>query len=108
MDAIKRITKERKEQIQKHGQTIALDVKHNKDGQLLQAAGHLIANHLFVDDNDAKSYHRQCLPKGWKVKNWMHMCNKPKQERLIIAASLIAAEYDRVEEMIKIEKSKAK
>ena len=80
------ITKERIEQLTKHGRTVALDVEQNKDGQLRQAAIRLLDGQRHVQD---------CYEFGWDRTIWKKMIAKTYDERLVIAAALLAAERDR-------------
>lgn len=85
---IELIADERKEQIVKHGRTIALDKKHNKKKQLAFAAisiAHPMAPVIgYVE------------PTGWDSKLFEKMKSKSYKQRLIIAGALIAAEIDRI------------
>jgi hypothetical protein len=85
---IELIAQERKEQIEKHGRTVELDVKNNEDGQLPEAAQHLMDESICQCNN--------CKPADWDATIWKKMTGKPYKERLIIAGALIAAEIDRL------------
>lgn len=87
---IQQILQERKEQIEKHGYSVSLDVKKYKDGQLVEAAFVLTASE-FVNNRAIANL----CPKGWNKKKWKKMCYKPFSARLVIAAAFIAAEIDR-------------
>jgi hypothetical protein len=78
------IAKERKEQIEKHGYTVAGDKENNGDLQLQDAAVRLIAG------GD------QGVPYGWNESIWRNMLIKPLIERLQIAGAFLAAEIDRI------------
>lgn len=81
------ITKEREEQISKHGRTKAKDIEQNSEGQLKLAAINLLS----------KSMQRESgCPKGWSQEIYNKMANKSMIDRLIIAGALIAAEIDRL------------
>lgn len=103
---IQLITKERKEQIEKHGVTILADVINNngefeRDGeafkqpQLAEGARLL----LYHDDDLVRSFLDAdiFIPHEWDKERWIKMLNKPYRERLIIAGALIAAEIDRIQ-----------
>jgi hypothetical protein len=83
---IELISKERKEQLEKHGRTIRDDVRFNKGRQLASAAKRLIE----IDADPLNA------PYDWDTDIWQRMCRKPYQDRLIIAGALIAAEIDRL------------
>lgn len=80
------IAKERKEQIEKHGRTIEGDYVNNRNGELVAGAIALsmeIPNwHLF--------------PITWDKKIIGKMIAKPYKDRVIIAATLLTAEVDRL------------
>ncbi len=108
---IELITQERKEQIEKHGRTLTHDYEMNDQGQLAYAANLLSRDDLLtiplpVDKTENLNY-KDCCPKGWDQKLWEKMCNKSYQERLIIAAALCAAEYDRITALIELNKGNA-
>lgn len=83
---IELIAQERREQIEKHGRTVQDDVIFNWDGQLRIGAVRLI-----------QDLNKAIPPEGWNVGLWNKMNKKPLKQRLIIAASLIAAEIDRLQ-----------
>lgn len=87
---IELIAQERKEQIEKHGRTIEIDVEENDFGQLNEAAIMLINGFPYQDEDNH-------TPHGWDVKIWEHMINKPFIERSSIAGALIAANIDRIQ-----------
>lgn len=82
------IKKERLEHSTKHKRNVLYDVQHNASGQLRRAA-----RKLLVDDPSKLHDHP---PKGWNKTIWVKMCKQPYINRIAIAASLIAAEIDRV------------
>jgi hypothetical protein len=88
---IELITKERKEQVEKHQQTIKRDVDRNAEGQLSVGAG-ILAQKTIPDHIKAS-----LIPKHWDERIWAKMINKPYKDRLIIAGALIAAELDRLQ-----------
>lgn len=100
MLGIELITDERKEQLQKHGVTIAMDVRFNNHYQLSQAAALM----LYVDQEELNANELEdgtfdfshVVPNGWNVSKFNKMMNKPYRDRLIIAGALIAAEIDRL------------
>ncbi len=84
---IELIAKERQEQIEKHGRTLAHDKEININGELLIAARRLIAR----SDGAYPT-----PPNGWDKTIWDKMLAKSHKDRLIIAGALIAAEIDRL------------
>jgi len=90
MTGLEKIKKERDEQINKHGRTVALDAEHNYEKQLSWAASCLAFPE--IEDWDA----RHAPPPNWDLKIWQKMHDKPYEERLVIAGALIAAELDRI------------
>lgn len=83
---IELIADERREQIIKHGRSVARDLEANSEyNQLVKAAIALLKNPSFED-----------RPVKWSSKIWDKMRHKNKYERLIIAGALIAAEIDRL------------
>lgn len=90
---IELIAQERQEQIEKHGYTVASDVKRYArkiyDIQLAMAA-----NALICDDGDG---YFGAFPVDWDDAIATKMLDKPYKERLIIAGALIAAELDRLQ-----------
>lgn len=84
---IELIAKERQEQIEKHGYTVEKDVDFNRFGQLTDAA-------IMLMQTDR---HKMNPPSHWDKAIWNKMINKSEKERLIIAAALIAAEIDRLQ-----------
>lgn len=89
MTGIEAMLIERKEQLGKHNKSVKYDIKVNSTGQLREGARKLITHHpeLLIDNP----------PEGWDKELWKKMCLKPYKERLVIAGSLLAAEYDRIE-----------
>ena len=90
MTGIELIAKERQEQIEKHGRTVALDDEMNQGGQLPWAAAHLLAK-------DFSEQLEDCCPDGWDEEIWDKMVGKTRIERLSIAGALCAAEIDRLQ-----------
>ena len=90
---IELIAIERAEQIEKHGRTIASDVRNNSEFQLTDAASFLCKPDTDPEDYDIQDY----LPVGWDLDIFTKMCYKPYKQRLIIAGALIAAEIDRLQ-----------
>jgi len=88
--AVELIAIERNEkQIGKHGFTAEHHANHPEwyeNGQLIEAAHKL----SFVLSNDE-------TPENWDSEWFSNLCRRPHQERLIIAATLIASEWDRLE-----------
>lgn len=92
---IELIAKERQEQIEKHGRTIADDVKYNYAGQLAMAAEFLMQPGEYQPAaKKALLYH---CPSGWDETIWLKMCYKNEVDRKIIAGALMAAEIDRLQ-----------
>lgn len=87
MTGIELISKERQEQIDKHGYTKEHDKRMNEYSQLSYAA-------TLLADEYPHEHERE--PSEWDAKIWRKMINKPYKERLIIAGALIAAEIDRI------------
>lgn len=85
------IQKERMEQINKHGRTVALDIERNNNGQLISAVQILIEPKLH---DQIEIYLEAITPRGWDKKIWVKMCKKPFADRLVIAGALIAAQID--------------
>lgn len=89
---IELITQERKEQIEKHGRTVAKDVRFNDCHQLTHAASLLcMPNPTHTPETDQEP------PFEWDAVLWEKMLNKDYKDRLIIAGALIAAEIDRLQ-----------
>ncbi len=109
---IELITQERKEQIEKHGRTLTHDYEVNNQGQLAYAANLLSRDDLLLmplpsDEKENVNY-KDCCPIDWDQEIWEKMCNKSHQERLIIAAALCAAEYDRLTALIAFNEKEAR
>lgn len=90
---IELIAQERKEQIEKHGYSLASDQDINTDCQLSTAA--CILCYEAIDEIDS----RNDPPHDWSLEAWQKMHDKPYKERLVIAGALIAAELDRLNEL---------
>lgn len=82
---------ERKEHIFKHHRTIEHDVEQNTDRQLTHSALMLLAAD-YEEGIDSASY-----PEGWDHDKCNHMLAKPYRARLVIAAALLLAEIDRID-----------
>lgn len=80
------IINERSDQIFKHNRTVEKDVLLNTEDQLIYAAITILCGDTVT---------ALIPPKGWDEKIWQHIIEKPTKEQLIIAATFIAAEYDR-------------
>jgi hypothetical protein len=89
MTGIESITKERKEQIEKHQQSVENDKFFNNQQQLADAAMMLLEEEI---------HELTPPPYKWNSERWKKMISKPIKERLIIAGALIAAEIDRLQE----------
>ncbi len=86
---IELITKERQEQIAKHGRSVEHDDQY-KVRELSTAAVALLNQHPAIAD----------FPPSWRSNAITHhMASKPYSDRLIIAGALIAAEIDRLQRM---------
>lgn len=94
MTGIELIAKERQEHPDKHGRTIAADVKLNDKMQLSFAAA-IMSCPTPETYGDYKN--NFACPDGWNIAIWMRMINKSYKERLVIAGSLLAAEIDRLQ-----------
>ena len=93
MTAIELITKERQEQLEKHGMSIKNDVQHNSvgcsyDGRVMPLVCGAI--HLIDPNFDH-------VPAHWNKVSFEHTRCKLLKERLIVAAALLAAEIDRLQ-----------
>jgi hypothetical protein len=75
---------ERDEQVMKHGHTIASDLKKNNNGELLSAALSIIGGAELI------------YPRTWDIGIFNRSSTKTRQQRLVIAGALIAAEIDRL------------
>jgi hypothetical protein len=86
------IAQERKEQIEKHGRTIDMDVLQNSTWPppLTKAASSLSVEPM------TEMVAVFGKPEGWDDRIWRNMCSKSYSERLAIAGALIAAEIDRL------------
>lgn len=94
---IELIAQERREQIEKHGRTLAYDRKENRSYQLSHAASGLLFSKGEMEPMSI------ILAFG-KLQNWdkcvlKKMVKKTYKQRLIIAGALIAAEIDRVNKL---------
>jgi len=87
---IELITQEREEQLEKHGRDIKSDVYYNSipDGGYLP----LVAGAIYLIDDNFKR-----TPSHWNKEILDKMRGKEYKERLIIAAALISAEIDRLQ-----------
>lgn len=88
---IELIVQERKEQIEKHGRTVQLDIERNNYRKMLTVVQVLIEPQQHLQhDYILKQY----MPLGWDKEIWMKMCKKPFVDRLVIAGAFIAAQID--------------
>lgn len=92
MTGIEKVIKERTEHLTKHQRTVLQDIKNNDKGQLMMAAESLLQS----SDGYYDEFKFELIPEGWNETLFLKMFNKPLEERLIIAASLLIAEYDRL------------
>lgn len=89
--SIGKVVGERIRQITTLGYTIEKDIENNSDEQLLHAVFLLIAS--LNDDNANAVAHP---PKGWQQDYWNKYLFKNKKEKLIMMATFLMAEYDRL------------
>lgn len=89
MTGIELIAKERKEQIEKHGRTVAKDKAINRSSQLIDCVVALI--------NESPILNYPLPPENWNSEIYNRMICKSHKDRLIIAGALIAAEIDRLQ-----------
>jgi hypothetical protein len=96
---IELITKERQEQIEKHGRTIDHDVKNNTEGQLIEGIMLLISNIGFKRQNIEmpKDVFEDLRPSDWRREICWKMLAKPEIEQLKIIGTFAAAEIDRLQ-----------
>lgn len=98
---IELIAEERQYQIDKYGFTGEHHLEHSEwygNLQLQEAAHSLLADELY---EQAETYDQ--IPQNWNPEWWERLCRKPRKERLIIAAALIAAELDRIKKSEELE-----
>lgn len=88
------IADERREQLEKHGRTIELDFKNNRNFELTYAAQLLIKWPGIMPKG---IFEKLAPPKGWDEKVFLHMMQKTYKDRLVIAGALLAAEIDRLQ-----------
>ena len=89
------ITEEREKQISKHGFTGEHHFNHPEwyeNGQLIRASQILLTK--TIDSERIKKYH--LFPKNWDAEWFKNLCDRPYNERMIIAGALIGAEFDRI------------
>ena len=79
------ITKERDEQLEKHGISVAADYEANANGELLDAATAIIQRDPVV------------WPITWDSATYKKIRLKPREEQLAIAGAFLAAEIDRLQ-----------
>lgn len=87
---IELITKERQEQIEKHGRNIPSDVYYNSTKE--NGYYPLVSGAIYLIDDNYK-----WAPSHWNKEILNKMRSKDYKERLIIASALIAAEIDRLQ-----------
>ncbi|APZ82904.1 hypothetical protein [Flavobacterium phage FL-1] len=91
---IELITEERQKQIDKHGFTAEHHAMHPEwydKGQLIEAANTLSMKEI-----------KSCLvPFNWNIVWFEKLCKRSYEERLVIAAALVASELDRLMYLIK-------
>lgn len=83
----------RKKQISK-GRTIEQDLQLNYGTQLSYVAGFLCHSHLSHLTDDQM---RELCPPNWQIGLFVKYARKPYRERLVVAAALIVAELDRLD-----------
>ena len=89
------ITAEREKQISKHGFTGEHHFNHPEwyeENQLIYASQILLSKN--IDPDRIKKYN--LFPKNWDREWFQRLCDKPYEKRLVIAATLIVAEIDRI------------
>lgn len=86
------VIRERKEHFKKHNRTVEQDVLNNPNGELKQAA-------IYAITDDAEEY-----PGEWDIAWAKKMEQKDEIGRLVVAASLLIAEIDRLLELERREK----
>jgi hypothetical protein len=93
---IDHIFKERQRQIDNHGFTAKHHAKNPQwydKGQLIYAAIRLVD----YDKDSFTEIYKKLVPENWDLEWWERLCDKPKEERKIIAGALISAELDRLD-----------
>ncbi len=91
---IELIAQERKEQIEKHGRTIASDVIQNQSQELAIGAIALLETDCPDEITEGRSIGK--FPIQWDNELCLKMVNKSYKDRLIIAGAFCAAEIDRL------------
>lgn len=89
------IAQERQKQIEKHGYTaewMSNNSEYYDQNQLLYAAHTLLSE-------DVKGIVYCVEPLNWDKEDFEKLCEKPKKDRIKIAAAFLAAELDRLEEL---------
>jgi len=90
------ITEERAKQISKHGFTGEHHFNHPEwyDKRQLTSAAHMIE--AYDKDCGLCQIYRSMPPVNWDRDWWERLCDKPYNERLVIAGAFIASEIDRL------------
>lgn len=89
-EGLRKVINERMEHLTKHNRHPMDDVLNNPDRQLIRAAKTLM-------HSEGSRFLAYKLPNGWDKDAYDKMFNKSLIDRLVIAASLIVAEIDRLE-----------
>ena len=83
------ITAKRNQQLMKHNRSLEYDLQDNAGGQLEQGA-------LFILLSDYDENAERFYPNNWSEEFLLKVSEHSQKDRLIIAASLLAAEIDRL------------
>lgn len=91
-----KVISERHDQLFIHGRTVEKDVEINSSGQILEASMRLLSI-ILQEEKEIKNlpqYLKQ-PPQGWDINIWNHILGKSDEDKMIVAASFLMAEYDR-------------
>lgn len=92
---IELIAEERREQIEKHGRTIAIDQSNNSEGEMIIAArALLIEDNDEYEPDDTVQERVSEMPGDWETPLCQKMASESRRDRLIRAGAFIAAELD--------------
>lgn len=95
MNGAQKLAKIRRGQIKK-GFTVDHDINNNRDGQLTSAA-RMLMTPQWDRDNIRRAINN--APPHWNRDVWEGLMNKPYAERLLVAASFLVAQYDKIMEI---------
>lgn len=90
---LQRVAQERLEQLHKHYRSIEYDIRRNDGGQLKQVS------YFAAFADKALGFLLYTKPHGWDEEYLNRLAKKSEKDRLIIAAALLLAEYDRLDEL---------